>query len=106
MIYWCDVTMAGRGRDRQLQCLGEFEQVDRPASPFNAGPGMDHRGACCQQQRLDVPQRGAIDRAARHYRLAARRGSMTSISWLNRSRGMLTTTGPGARRWRPGTLRG
>jgi hypothetical protein len=74
MIYWCDVTMAGRGRDRQLQCLGEFEQVGRTASPFHAGPGMDHRGARCQQQRLDVLQRGTIDRAARHDRLAARRG--------------------------------
>ena len=74
MIHRRDVTMAGRGRDRQLQRLGEFEQVGRAAPPLDAGPGMDHRGARCQQQRLDVLQRGAIDRAARHHRLAARRG--------------------------------
>src|SRR5215831_18215475 len=35
---------------------------------------MDHRSARRQQQGLDVLQRSAIDRAARHHWLAARRG--------------------------------
>src|SRR4029450_3220429 len=74
MIHWRQVAMAGRGRNRQLQRLSEFEQVGRAAPPLDASPGMDHRGTRRQQQRLDVLQRGAIDRTARHHWLAARRG--------------------------------